>query len=310
VSYYGRNVRRLQEARETVSACLFAATIIQAFILLLNLIAGWYFSPALIAYEVVVFFLPLLNHWKEPGNPTLNRDRKHYLVSFVSAALVVWGVIGFIVLFFSPAVFRETPLWVFLRVRLDPEDTFDDNDYYTAVFWVAVSLLVILFIVVKFMYGTAAVVAFRLIYRFPVDAAETGTTRSGVAVQMGGTQRQAAAAAVVVERVDPVILSLALTALLSDDETDLTLGECLICLDPFTSEDKRAETYCACGVNGVAMHSACLDRWRVEKRTCPQCREVLWERGQLEGWVGDESSANEVSGAGEASGGVVARVMF
>jgi hypothetical protein len=64
---------------------------------------------------------------------------------------------------------------------------------------------------------------------------------------------------------DPVILSLALTAIDEDPAPDLLSGECLICLEGFSPGSPKQRVFCSCGVNKSSFHEACLERCGSER---------------------------------------------
>ena len=124
-TYYGNNPRRVQTACATISACICAATFIQGFALLLNIFGEWPFNASLVAFETLAFLLPFVDYTKKPPHT----GGSVFFVGLVSAALVVWGLVGFIVLAWNPTVFENTPLWVYVRICLDPNTDFAKVSY-------------------------------------------------------------------------------------------------------------------------------------------------------------------------------------
>jgi Ring finger domain len=54
--------------------------------------------------------------------------------------------------------------------------------------------------------------------------------------------------------------------------------ECVICMEPFSFDNPRMPTLCACGENKTFFHLPCLYQWIEQCENCPSCRQKLaWE---------------------------------
>lgn len=54
--------------------------------------------------------------------------------------------------------------------------------------------------------------------------------------------------------------------------------ECVICMEPFSFDNPRMPTLCACGENKTFFHLPCLYQWIEQSSNCPSCRQPLaWE---------------------------------
>lgn len=130
-------------------------------------------------------------------------------------------------------------------------------------FWVSVGVLAILNVIVAAIYLLLTVLCFRLLHIYRVAAIPPPPGF----VELAGLS---------IEDKERIVAEIEM-----DVEFGPTIGECVICMEPFTIENPRLRTHCGCGINKVLFHRECLELWRNEKPTCPHCRGILLELDDL-----------------------------
>ena len=285
-------LHKLQEVGAEVQFFIILAFLIQIVILFLNICLGWPYSlplvlysclvlnsAAVISYNVNSFRLHLLLLRNDLG------ARLYYkFLGWTQFAIVCWFFIG-LSHCGNIALLKNTPIWLFMRIRLVPNDY--EFELRTAEFWglSAICLLLAFFCSILHLFSGCLLLKMSNVRRAggnmsnatPAEASTRLPLPPPSNVELAEINRKREIALTLLRKsleqqpIPPVAASSSTDSTESAEE-DL----CLVCFEKYSEEDQRAKLVCECGVNAVGIHDSCLRRWLEESRNCPLCRSTVF----------------------------------